>query len=201
MGDRSKLEPTLAALVDPAIPQRAPAGEVAQSSSPVHRRRRDLKASGLESRRCSPTPPTATRSPPAAFSWAELEALEAVPHVVSSKGTRTAPNELNHSVSEIHADVLHDANPAHARHRGGHRHHRRGMDFTHRSFRESERHHPHSRHLGSDRPTGNPRGAAASGRSLEHDAGRQCRREYTQARHRRHIATHREQQVPLPPGT
>src|SRR5215472_15300086 len=28
MGNRSKLEPTLAALVDPAIPQSAPAGEV-----------------------------------------------------------------------------------------------------------------------------------------------------------------------------
>ena len=136
MVDRLKLEPTLAALVDPAIPEMVPAADTlylfVQFTGPVA----DLTAAGLDVSTVLTHPTDGYSIAAGRISWAGLGALEAVPHVVFIEGSRTERNELNHSVSEIHADVLHDANPALlgtnvivAIIDGG-------IDITHRSFRE-----------------------------------------------------------------
>jgi hypothetical protein len=113
MGNRSKLEPTLAALVDPAIPQSAPAGEVLNVLVKFTGAAEDLKASGFEPWTVLTHPTDGYSIASGPIPWRRLEELEAIPHVRFIEATRSPPNELNHSVPEIHADVLHNADPAH----------------------------------------------------------------------------------------
>lgn len=136
MGDRSKLEPTLAALVDPAIPEMMPAADtlylLVQFTGSVE----DLTAAGLDVSTVLTHPTDGYSIAAGTIPWADLDALEAVPHVVFIEGSRSERNELNHSVSEIHADVLHDSgllgtNVIIGIIDGG-------IDFTHRSFRNPD---------------------------------------------------------------
>jgi subtilisin family serine protease len=138
MGNRSKLEPTLAALVDPAIPQSAPAGEILHVLVKFTGAAEDLKASGFEPWTVLTHPTDGYSIASGPIPWRRLEELEAIPHVRFIEATRSPPNELNHSVPEIHADVLHSANPAHLGTGVVIGIIDSGVDFTHRSFRNPD---------------------------------------------------------------
>jgi subtilisin family serine protease len=138
MGNRSKLEPTLAALVDPAIPQRAPAGEVLNVLVKFTGAAKDLEASGFEPWTVLTHPTDGYSIASGPIPWRRLEELEAIPHVRFIEATRSPPNELNHSIPEIHADVLHNANPAHLGTGVVIGIVDSGVDFTHRSFRNPD---------------------------------------------------------------
>jgi hypothetical protein len=120
LSEPSKLEPALAALLDPAHPDLAPlraAAATPDAPELVHVLIKytgdaaDLEAAGFQawSVRRHPTDGFAIAAGP--IPRDRLGELDAIGHVAVVEGSRPMLAELNHSVPEINADQLHSGSP------------------------------------------------------------------------------------------
>lgn len=89
----------------PAAPARV--GLLVEFTGPIE----DLVAVGFEPTSVTPHPTAGYSIASGTIAVEKLEALAAIPHVVQTEGPRQYHPQLDYSVPEVHADVLHRADP------------------------------------------------------------------------------------------
>jgi len=137
MSKPSKLEPALVAMAHPPGPRR-PLPDVVHVMIKYTGDVADLEAAGFAAWSVFAYPDGTAAIAAGPIPRARLAELEAIPHVLFVEGSPPLRAELNNSVPEIKADVLHEGNPA-----------RKGagvvvgiidsgVDFIHKSFRTDD---------------------------------------------------------------